>query len=77
MHGLGKTADEPAGGPTLHHKSAQRGTPHPTTRSVGRADINSRMLQRHVGDHQVPRAQNLDTFHSNGATICTTDRGDG
>lgn len=64
---------------TLHNEPAQRRTPHPAPWSVGGADVDPRVLQRHIGDHQVPSAQNLNALNTDGATVCTTQdkRGDG
>lgn len=58
----------------MHHEPAEGGTPHPAARPVGGAHVDSGVLQRHVRDHQVPRAQNLDALHAYGAAICAKDR---
>lgn len=56
-------------GLTLHYQSAQSSTSHPGAGSIGSTHIHSRVLQGHVRDHQVSRAQNLDTFHTYGSPI--------
>lgn len=61
-------------GPTLHHQAALRGSAHAGARPVGSAHIHARVLHRDVGDDEVPGAQDLDSFHPDGAAVCRARR---
>ena len=75
--GMGRPRTLPGrpSGLTLHEQDALCCASDPGSQPIGRTDVDARVLDRHIGDHEVPGAQDLDALYADGAAIYRETRG--